>query len=185
MIIYALIIYQALFGNVYQLGDEELEVESFESATQLFRDVCVTPFPDSKGFHAAVRSSKFKLQQVSSDDVAMVKAGSKLGASPGELWKSKKYHIRYFSSGDFASPVPQPQCSVTVRLQGPTNQGVLVEYVNNFLQVKDPQVPPKKTPRVTYWDISPQQHHWRILLKSEVSTRGNFMSLTLLNLQKM
>jgi hypothetical protein len=182
MIIYALMLAQALFGNVYQLGDDKLTPELPNSAAEVFRDLCVRPFPNTDDFHAAVRAHADKFEQVDSDEIGMIGSDRKLRASPGELWRSTHYHLRYFPAGSLTSVVPQPQCHLTVRLPEAPDHAALAAQVSKLLGIAGPHVPPNNPPRVTYWDTGSEGNRWRILLKSEASERGNFMSLGLLNL---
>jgi hypothetical protein len=182
--IVAFLLQAAPLGEAYALGDEMLAETTLTDAVAVFERVCLQPFPDPAGFEAAAARDPAGLARVSPGAVGEAAQNGEIHAAHGGVWTGRRVNVRYTSSDQLAASIPQPQCTVTVRLPEGVGHAKLANSVGTTLKLGDSTDIAVGEFIRTYWNI-PQANgtRWRIMVKSEAGSLGSFMSIGLIKLK--
>jgi hypothetical protein len=171
----------ALAPQVALGADRNLGPADPVSTIAVFQRVCLSPFPDLAAFKKAAESDPESFERV--DDSMVLPSPGTPKSQIAEVWTSKKYNVRFLSSPDMPTSIPQPQCVVTARLAATPDAARVVADFSTALASSGATVSVKSKPAAMRWDLTAPGKKWRIFVQTQNDAGGNFMSIVLLNLR--
>ena len=148
---------------------------SVEDGVALFKRVCFAPFPDPKAAQAVIADPALGLtKEGETPSQAM---------QPGDAWMSPTARVTYVDSEWLPRDFGNPQCGVTVALEGAPEHLAIEAAVIATLALP-PGKGGKNIPRgQTQWDLPRGPDTWRMFLSTETTPSGKEMRVIMMNLR--
>ena len=171
-----------VLGEAFQLGDETLSIGTPKEAVDAFSKLCLHPFPTEAAFKAKVEVEPSFTAVDAAQSGTLLKDRT-VGAAVGGMWVSRTLALRYISMGAVAAAVPQPQCSVTVRVANAPDAPSIAAMAGSALAL-GPATTIGAAPRLRHlWTVTQADGSaWRVLLKTERNDFGGYVKLSVLRL---
>jgi hypothetical protein len=163
-----------LAQGVVRVGPPERVLPPSNTAAtfDLFKRVCVDPFPDPAGFAAAIQAEPGLARWQPTTQVEQL--------IPGKTWHSPTLTVQYW---DRSANLPPPQCQVLAIAPGGSDAEQLFPRLASALGLGSGRISGKKRFRTAMWDLDrPDGTRWRVIFGTELRGDRLQLKLSMLNL---